>query len=77
MLARTHRLSSPLQKSLVNELESIKYKSSGLFWNESYAKTRLITVLSERQSYAKLRGLISLCRWMIRPHAMPPLHSNC
>ena len=48
-------------KLLVNELESIKYMSSGFFWNEEYAKGLLLALRAEPQCEAKLRGLVALC----------------
>mmetsp|Transcript_38681 Transcript_38681/g.106821 ORF Transcript_38681/g.106821 Transcript_38681/m.106821 type:complete len:862 (-) Transcript_38681:159-2744(-) len=52
---------SHASKTQVNELESIKYMSSGLFWNESYAKARLLSMKAEPSCDAQLRGFIALC----------------
>ena len=40
---------APGSKPLVNELEGIKYMSSGFFWNEEYAKGLLLAMRAEPQ----------------------------
>ena len=45
---------------VVEELEAIKFTSSGVFWDEGYAAAQLARVAAQPQAQAKLRGLVAL-----------------
>ena len=48
-------------KPVVQELETIKFTSSGIFWDDGYARGAIAALRAEEQCPQKLKGLISLC----------------
>ena len=49
------------EKSVVEELEALKFTSSGLFWDETYSASQALRLATEAGAQAKLKGLIALC----------------
>jgi len=48
-------------KSVVHELETIKFTSSGLFWDDGYARDTLAQLRAETQCADKCEGIVTLC----------------
>ena len=48
-------------KIVVQELEAIKFTSSGLFWDDGYARETLAWLRGEKQCEDKCHGLVTLC----------------
>mmetsp|Transcript_21477 Transcript_21477/g.35435 ORF Transcript_21477/g.35435 Transcript_21477/m.35435 type:complete len:1570 (+) Transcript_21477:3-4712(+) len=53
-------LSSSAQQ-MAAEIESLKFTSSGFFWDDAYAREQLQTLLLAPQASDQLRGLVLLC----------------
>ena len=48
-------------KVVVQELETIKFTSSGLFWDDAYARETLATLRAQEQCKEKCEGIVTLC----------------
>jgi len=48
-------------KSVMHELETLKFTSSGLFWDDGYARATLAQLRSEPQCADKCNGIVTLC----------------
>ena len=45
----------------MEELEALKFTSSGLFWDESYRASQVLRLTQQEGTAAQLRGLLALC----------------
>jgi len=48
-------------KRVMEELEALKFTSSGLFWDESYRASQVLRLTQQAGTAAQLRGLLALC----------------
>ena len=51
----------PSDARMVEELEALKFTSSGLFWDEGYSSSQALRLVQQAGALAKLRGLVALC----------------
>ena len=45
----------------MEEVEALKFTSSGLFWDESYRASQVLRLTQQEGTVAQLRGLLALC----------------
>ena len=48
-------------KRVMEEVEALKFTSSGLFWDESYRASQVLRLTQQEGTAAQLRGLLALC----------------
>ena len=48
-------------KRMMEELEALKFTSSGLFWDETYRASQVLRLAQQDGAAAQLRGLLALC----------------
>jgi callose synthase len=48
-------------KRMMEELEALKFTSSGLFWDETYRASQVLRLVQQDGTAAKLRGMLALC----------------
>ena len=48
-------------KRMMEELEALKFTSSGLFWDETYRASQVLRLAQQDGTAAQLRGLLALC----------------
>ena len=46
---------------MMEEVEALKFTSSGLFWDESYRASQVLRLTQQEGTAAQLRGLLALC----------------